>query len=157
MPRLIRIRSAQPQDKVELEALKLRASLAWGDHVEVLKALPEARHIPDAHLPFILVAELGGIIAGFATVLGRGDGDAELDDLFVEPRLWGRGVGSRLIAQADERALALGARRLHVVAGKRARGFYEACGFHVIGTVMTLLEPAVAMRKDLTGLTPKAG
>jgi GNAT superfamily N-acetyltransferase len=157
MAALIRIRSGRAQDKAELEALKLRASLAWGDHVEVLKALPEARRIPDAHLPFIFVAERGGRIAGFATVLSRGDGDAELEDLFVEPRLWRRGVGSRLMAEADERAVALGARRLHVVAGERARGFYEACGFHVIGTVMTLLEPALAMRRDLTGLKPAEG
>ncbi len=157
MASLIRIRSARAQDKAELEALKLRASLAWGDHVEELKALPDARHIPDAHFPSVFVAELETGIAGFATVLARSDGDAELEDLFVDPGLWRQGVGSRLVAEAGERAIRLGAGSLHVVAGERARAFYEICGFHVVGRVMTLFEPAFAMRKDLPPLTPSAG
>jgi GNAT superfamily N-acetyltransferase len=157
MASLIRIRAARPQDKAELEALKLRASLAWGDHVEALKALPEARQIPDAHLASIFVAELASENAGFATILMRDDGNAELEDLFVEPCLWRGGIGSRLIAEAGERAIALGARSLHVVAGGRARGFYEACGFHVVGNAMTLFEPAFQLRKELAPLTPAAG
>jgi GNAT superfamily N-acetyltransferase len=149
MASLIRIRSARPQEKAALEDLKLRASLAWGDHVEELKALAEARHIPDAHFPCVFVAELDGSVAGFATVLPRSDGEAELEDLFVDPGMWRRGVGARLVAEAGERAVALGAGTLHVVGGERARGFYETCGFHVVGSVMTLFEPAFEMRKIL--------
>jgi len=157
MASLIPVRPARPQDKAGLEALKLRSSLAWGDHVEELKALHEAGHIPDAHLGSVFVAEQDGVIAGFAAVLLRDDGDAELEDLFVEPGRWRQRIGSRLVAEAEERALRLGARSLNVVAGERARGFYEACGFHVVGTVMTLFEPALAMRKDLAPVTPAAG
>lgn len=146
---VIRIRPARPEDRDALGALKLRATLAWGDHIEELKALPEARQVPAEHLPSVIVAELAGGIAGFATVLPRGAGEAELEDLFVDPASWRRGVGARLVAEAEQRAKALGARSLHVIAGEHARGFYQRCGFRVTGTVMTASAPALEMRKDL--------
>lgn len=145
----VRIRAARPEDRDALGALKLRASLAWGEHVEALRALPEARHVPAEHLSAAVVAELDGAVAGFATVLPRGDGEAELEDMFVDPASWRRGVGARLMAEAERRAAALGARSLHVIASEHARAFYERCGFRVVGTAMTALAPAPAMRKDL--------
>ncbi|OWJ67519.1 GNAT family N-acetyltransferase [Inquilinus limosus] len=145
----IRTRTARPEDREPLGALKLRASLAWGDHVEALRAMPEAGQVPAEHLPAIIVAEWDSAIAGFATVLPRDDGGAELEDLFVDPTAWGRGIGRRLVAEAEARAARLGARALHVVAGDRARPFYERCGFRVTGAVTTDLESASALRKDL--------
>jgi GNAT superfamily N-acetyltransferase len=147
---VIRIRPARPEDRDTLGALKLRSSLAWGDHVEALRALPEARQVPAEHLPSVFVAELDGGIAGFATVLPRGDGEAELEDLFVDPDAWRRGIGTRLVAEAEQRAAALGARALHVIASERARAFYERCGFRVVGTAMTAFASAPEMRKTLT-------
>ncbi|KGM31860.1 hypothetical protein P409_24805, partial [Inquilinus limosus MP06] len=70
------IRTALPEDRSILGALKLRASLAWGDHAEALRAMPEAREVPAEHLPAAIIAELDGAIAGFATVLPRDDGGA---------------------------------------------------------------------------------
>ncbi|WP_425402271.1 GNAT family N-acetyltransferase [Inquilinus limosus] len=69
--------------------------------------------------------------------------------MFVDPAAWRRGVGACLAAEAEQRATALGARSLHVVAHERARPFYESRGFRVVGMVMTDLAPAPAMRKDL--------
>jgi GNAT superfamily N-acetyltransferase len=146
---VIRIRPARPEDRDALGALKLRSSLAWGDHVEALRALPEAGQVPAEHLPSVFVAELDGEIAGFATVLPRGDGEAELEDLFVDPDCWRRGIGARLVAEAERRATALGTRALHVIASERARAFYERCGFRVVGTAMTAFAPAPEMRKTL--------
>ncbi|MGF6227444.1 GNAT superfamily N-acetyltransferase [Inquilinus ginsengisoli] len=146
---VIRIRPARPEDRDALGALKLRASLAWGDHVEELKALPEARQVPAEHLASVFVAELDGGIAGFATVLPRGDGEAELEDLFVDPHSWRCGIGARLVAEAERRAKALGTRSLHVIASERAHAFYERCGFRVVGTAMTAFAPAPEMRKTL--------
>lgn len=111
--------------------------------------MPEARQVPAGHLPSAVVAELDGAIVGFATVLPRSAGEAELEDLFVDPAAWRRSVGTRLVAEAETRAAALGARSLHVIAHERARAFYERCGFRVVGTAMTALAPAPEMRKDL--------
>jgi GNAT superfamily N-acetyltransferase len=145
------IRPARDEDRAALGALKLRSSLAWGDHVEELRALPEARAVPLAHMPHAIVAERDGTIVGFATVLAGKDGEAELEDLFVAPEQWRTGVGSKLLAEAEQRAVDGGARVLHVVAGARARPFYEASGFRLVGTVATAFEPADELDKDLSG------
>src|SRR6266850_251364 len=77
----------------------------------------------------VFVAERDGVVAGFAAVLPRPDGDAELDALFVEPHLWRHGIGrfARLRAASF----------LHVIGNPHAEGFYVSCGFRVTGTVDT--------------------
>ncbi|HEY5411580.1 MAG TPA: GNAT family N-acetyltransferase [Caulobacteraceae bacterium] len=125
--------------------------MAWGDHTEELRSLPEAGTVPIEHLPFAFVAESDDRMLGFATVLRGPPGQAELEDLFIVPERWRRGIGRLLLAEAERRAQALGARSLHVVAGGRARTFYQACGFEVVGTAATLFEPAAAMEKLLGG------
>ncbi|MCA0275728.1 MAG: GNAT family N-acetyltransferase [Proteobacteria bacterium] len=130
--------------------LKLRSSLAWGDHVEQLQAMPEAREVPAAHLPHVTVAELAGEIVGFVTVLPGDAADrAEMEDLFVAPDAWRKGIGGLLVAEAERHAKALGARTIEVVAGERARPFYEASGFRFAGTVATDLAPAARLQRDL--------
>ncbi len=143
------VRPAAPEDVDGLGALKLRASLAWGDHTRQIEALPEARVFPPEHLPFALVAEADGRLAGFATVLPREDGGADLEDIFVEPALWRRGIGRALMAEADRAAGDAGAEVLRVIANARALGFYAACGFEVVGVVQTLFAPAPRMEKRL--------
>lgn len=143
------VRPAVLDDLGALGALKLRASLAWGDHVAELEALPEARHVPAEHLPFVLVAERTGRVVGFVTLLPAESGDAEVEDLFVDPDVWGQGLGRRLLAEAERRARAQRFQALHVIANTRALAFYEAAGFQVIGTVQTLFAPAPEMRKAL--------
>jgi predicted N-acetyltransferase YhbS len=155
----VRIRPATAADLAELGALKLRASLALGEHVAELEALPEARTVPAEHLPFVFVAEDDGGILGFATVLEGSDDTAVLEDMFVEPNHWRRGIGRLLIGEAVGRTRALGAEVLRVVAN--SRGFYDACGFEAVGEVQTTFAPAPVMDLKLpphTPLTPaKAG
>ena len=138
-------RPARDEDRDILGALKLRSSLAWGDHVEDLLAMREAREVPAAHLPHIIVAEAWGDVVGFATILHEGVAQAELEDLFVAPEAWRKGIGKLLLAEAERRAIASGARSVHVVAGERARPFYEASGYEVTGAVMTTLAPAMEL------------
>ncbi|WAX96598.1 GNAT family N-acetyltransferase [Aminobacter sp. NyZ550] len=147
----VSIRPARAEDRDVLGALKLRSSLAWGDHVEELLAMPEAREVPAAHLPNIAVAELAGEIVGFVTVLAGDDATrAELEDLFVAPEAWRKGIGSLLVAEAERHARTLGAQTIEVVAGERARPFYQASGFRFAAAVQTELAPAVRLEKDLS-------
>jgi GNAT superfamily N-acetyltransferase len=143
------IRSAHNQDKEALGTLKLRSTLAWGDHVDELLALAEARQFSAAHLPYATVAELDGALVGFITVVPGAGTEAELEDLFVAPELWRMGVGTRLLNEAEHRATELGIRSLHVVVGDRARSFYEAAGFLFAGTVETKFSTAMRMSKTL--------
>lgn len=113
-----------------LGALKLRPSLAWGDHIEELRALPEASEVRVAHLHMPLSRSLKGGSWAFATVLAGKDAiQSEREDLFVAPAVWRTGVGGKLLAEAEHRAAGLEARPLHVVAGERARPFHEASGY----------------------------
>jgi len=103
---------------------------------------------------FCEIAEADGRPVGFAlwfytysTFQGRHG--IWLEDLFVDPESWRRGIGARLMAEAERRARALGVRSPHVIAHERAQAFYERCGFRVTGTAMTALAPAPEMRKDL--------
>ena len=142
----ISVRPAAKDEQDALGALKLRSSLAWGDLVDELLALPEAAQLAAELLPTCFVAEIDGRVAGFATLVGAGAGEAELEDLFVEPGEWRKGVGRRLVDEAVRRARDLGVHSLLVVANRRAQAFYEACGFRVTGMVMTQFEPAPRMR-----------
>ena len=148
---LITLRPAHDQELTALGALQLRASLGWGERVEELLAMPEAGQVPAEHVACSFVAEAGGRIVGFGTVLPTEDAaEAELEGLFVEPEEWGQGVGARLVAEAERRAAELGAGVLRVVSNRRAEDFYRACGFETVGEVMTKLEPAPVMRKMLS-------
>ena len=145
----MRIRAATAADLDALGALKLRASLAWGEHVEVLSAMADARTVPAQHLPFVFLAETDEGIAGFATVLPVPGAHAELEDIFVEPDLWRRGAGRLLMQEAWRHARALGASSLHVIANPRPLAFYAACGFQAIGTAITELGPGIEMELPL--------
>jgi ribosomal protein S18 acetylase RimI-like enzyme len=146
----LRLRPAREDEREALGALKLRASLAWGDHSqEVLLALPGADELAVELLPDSYVVEIGRRVVGFATLVAKGDLEAEVEELFVEPGDWRRGVGTRLVQEAVRRAVVAGARRLIVSANPRAEGFYEACGFQVVGEAETLLGSSPLMQMQL--------
>ena len=101
--------------------------------------LPEL-HTPEEDLAFIRavvlaneevwVAELGGRVAGFAS-LGSHDGDDYLQHLYVAPEFQGRGLGDALFAHAQQRR-PNGFRWWVFQRNERARGFYERRGATLI-------------------------
>jgi GNAT superfamily N-acetyltransferase len=137
------LRLAKPEEHEELEDLQRRASLELPEYRDQLLANPDAIHLPPAQIANgqVIVAELGGDIAGFAAVVG-----GELDGLFVEPDLWGGGIGRVLVNAAAHQARLRGL-SLTVIANPRARGFYESCGFSVEGDEQTRFGPALKMSK----------
>jgi GNAT superfamily N-acetyltransferase len=145
------IRPALQTERSSLEALQWRASLANAGDRDSLLANPDAivlpvEHIADGH---VLVAQRDGVIVGFAAVLPRPDGNAELDALFVEPSLWKRGVGRLLVEQCADVARGRASRILHVVGNPHAEGFYVACGFRTTGAVETRFGAGLAMQRGL--------
>ena len=99
---MVRTRAAQPGEREALEALQRRASLNNPGDRDALLAHPDAIVLPAEQIARgdVIVAELDGVIAGFAAVLEREDGQAELDGLFVEPDRWRGGIG-RLLVEAS--------------------------------------------------------
>ncbi len=144
---MLRVRPAQPQERIELEALQWRASLATERHREDLLANPDAIDLPLEQIERgdVFVADLDGRVVGFAVLLAN-DRGAELDGLFVEPSCWRQGVGSALVDEAAHRARQLGL-TLAVTAGVDARGFYEHRGFSLEGGAQTQFGPALRMSR----------
>jgi len=145
------IRPALQAERSSLEALQWRASLANPGDRDSLLANPDAIALPDEQIAegHVFVAHSEGRIAGFAAILTRPDGNAELDALFVEPRLWKRGVGRLLVEHCAQVARERASRILHVVGNPHAEGFYVACGFSTTGVVETRFGSGLAMQRGL--------
>lgn len=147
------IRFAQAGERQYLEDLQRRASLENEADRPFLIAHPDAIALPADHIASqsTLVVESKGAVAGFAVVLQREDGDAELDGLFVEPGHWRNGFGRRLVAASADLARQRGARFLYVTGNPEALDFYGRCGFILIGLTETRFAPAPVLRLVLTG------
>jgi len=145
------IRAALPHERRELEELQRRASLANPGDRDALLAHPDAISVPPEHIEggLVFVAEAGGVMVGFAGILHRSDGDAELDALFVEPESWRLGIGRRLVDRCADVARSNGSAGLHVVGNPHAEGFYRSCGFAVLGAQETRFGPGLLMCKPL--------
>ena len=125
------LRAASVSERLELIELQRRASLANPADRDALVANPEAIDLPAKQIAAgdVIVAEIDGGAAGFCAINLRGDGDAELDGLFVEPDHWRAGLGRKLVAAAASRARSRGAKVLHVIGNPQAEVFYRKVGF----------------------------
>jgi GNAT superfamily N-acetyltransferase len=145
------IRIAIPSEKTTLEDLQRRASLTNDGDREAMLANPDAIDLPIEQIASgdVFVLELSGRIAGFAALLPRPDGDADLDGLFVEPDLRRRGVGRSLVEHCAQIVIAGGSRALYVIGNPHAEEFYLSCGFSTMGRSETRFGSALLMRKEL--------
>lgn len=82
----------------------------------------------------IFVRDAGRIVAGIS---GWTWGDCcELQSLWVEPSLRGRGLGTRLLAAAEAEAAARGcSQTVHFTYAFQARALYERSGYELVGRV----------------------
>ena len=147
------VRFALAAERLDLIELQRRASIANPGDREAMLAHPEAVDTPldqfDAQQ--VLVAEEAGSALGFAAVVPREDGDAELDALFVEPHLWRGGVGRALVEACAAKARRDGAGVLHVIGNPHADGFYRTVGFVPTEPVQTEFGPASRYVLPLSG------
>jgi N-acetylglutamate synthase-like GNAT family acetyltransferase len=150
MPDIV-VRPARQTERSSLEALQRRASLSNPGDRDALLAHPDAIALPLEHITDgdVFVAERDGVVVGFATLLPRPDGHAELEALFVEPSLWKGGIGRVLVDHCARVARQRSSPILHVVGNPHAEGFYIACGFRTAGTVDTRFGLGLAMRREL--------
>lgn len=137
------LRLARPDEHAALEELQRRASVEFPEYRDQLMLNPDAIYLPEGQIANgqVIVAEIDREIVGFAAVVG-----GELDGLFVEPDLWGQGIGRALVDAATHEARRRGL-ALKVIANPRARRFYEHCGFALEGEVQTRFGPALRMTR----------
>lgn len=91
-----------------------------------------------------------GALAGFAVVVPRDDGAADLDGPFVEPDLWRGGIGRKLVEEAAQFARVLEARELFASANSRSAPFYAKCGFKPAGQLESSHGPISVMSRPLS-------
>lgn len=147
----IRVRLALPTEQRALEELQRRASLNNPGDREALLANPDAIELPLEQITSgqVFVIEALGSVRGFAAILRREDGDAELDALFVEPADWRRGYGAMLVEHCAQAARGCDASMLHVLGNPHAAEFYRRCGFETEGTKETRFGVGLLMCKVL--------
>jgi GNAT superfamily N-acetyltransferase len=145
------IRPARSDEQATLESLQRRSSLNNPGDRDALLANPDAIALPIEQIAegCVFVAERDGSVAGFAAVVPRPDGGAELDALFVEPHFWKQGIGRRLVEHVAHIARRRKATFLHVIGNPHAEGFYLSCGFIASGTVETQFGVDLDMRMAL--------
>ena len=141
------IRAAMPGDMTGLRDVYRSSSLSNdGDRIYLLDH-PDALELSDLAVTEgrTRAAVADDAIVGFATWLGAGDA-IEIEDLFVDPRWMGRGIGRALVLDLIANARAAGVRRVEVTANQHALAFYEKAGFVVDHEVETRFRAAPRMR-----------
>jgi GNAT superfamily N-acetyltransferase len=123
------VRAADPGEGARLREIAVASKSRWGYDLErVERWAADGDFSPEGlSEKEVYVAEVEGRAIGWASLIPNGD-VYRLDDLWVEPRWMGRGVGTRLFRHAVERARRLGGRVLEWEAEPNAVGFYERMG-----------------------------
>ncbi len=94
------------------------------------------RHMDIEHRP-MFVAEEGGVICGYCSLLIRENGECELSNLAVLPQYRHRGIGRRLLEHSCAAAKNLGCRTMNIGIVEEntvLRKWYEQNGAVHIGT-----------------------
>jgi len=107
--------------------------------------------LPADHIAagLVIVFEHWGEPAGFAVVVPRDDGKADIDGPYVEPDLWRGGIGRQLVEEAAQFARAIEAGELIASANPRSEPFYAKCGFIPTGKYDTTHGPVSVMSRVL--------
>ncbi len=137
MPPPASLRPARPEDADALTALALRSKAYWGYDDAFMNACVAELTITSERIKAeeMTVAEVDGVIAGMVSVAaGETSNTRELEDMFVDTPFIGTGLGARLMTHAEAVAKAQGAAHIDVDADPNAQGFYEKCGYRLIGT-----------------------
>lgn len=131
--------------------MQRRASLKWDAAQPEQLQHPRTLTLPADHIAagLVIVFEHWGEAAGFAVVVPRDDGTADIDGPYVEPDLWRGGIGRKLVEEAAQFAIALDAAELVASANPRSEAFYAKCGFRPTGKYDTTHGPVSVMSRVL--------
>lgn len=135
------IRPAQAEDAQALADIAWAAKAFWNYPPAQLEAWREAlspKVASIAEQPTQLV-ELNGSTAGFYQLQLTAT-RAELEHLWVHPESMGQGLGSALLAHAQQQLATMGMDTLHIDADPHAENFYLRRGAQRIGEIPAPVE-----------------
>ena len=122
------IRAARSDEAEPLSELALRSKGYWGYSDRFLEACRDELRVEPGPDRKYFCAEHGGAVVGFYGLTRLDDDGVELEALFVEPGMIGRGVGRRLLEHAIAHARKRGATRMLIQGDPNAEQFYRAAG-----------------------------
>jgi GNAT superfamily N-acetyltransferase len=125
----IHIREGRSEEFERLREIAIAAKAHWGYELAWVQEWAAAGDLEPESLSrrLVYVADRQGAPIGWAALTPRGE-VGWLEDLWVEPRWIGHGVGRLLFEHVARRARQLGAHGLEWEAEPNARGFYERMG-----------------------------
>jgi len=134
----ITIRKAQVGEAAILRSVCLQAKRSWGYSNEFMTRFSEETVIDaDAiSTDYVVVATQEETIIGWLRILTH-RAPLILDDLWVLPTAFGKGVGRLLFTEAIAVAKALGRSEFELDADPNAQGFYEHMGCIKVGETFT--------------------
>lgn len=136
------LRRAQLSEAEALTALEVRSKAAWGYDADFMRRASSDLTVTEKDLreSETVVAEVAGEIAGFVRIKVASI-DAFMTDLFVEPELFGKGIGRELFRAAVAIARGAGATTLALHADPNAEPFYARMGMRTVTHVKSTLGP----------------
>lgn len=131
----MKLRSGTADDAGEMERIAIAAVADTGYSPEQvaawLEGLSEERMRAACERSFVMILEAEGEIAGFATLIDRGETAGELDLLYVSPDFKKRGIGKLLVRAIEDRVRQLSMTALWVDASDPAAHRLGQLGYHV--------------------------
>lgn len=131
----MRLRSATVDDAGAMERIAIAAIAASGyspDQVEAWTSGFSEEVLRDVYASaFVIVMEMQGVVAGFATLVDSGETAGEMDLLYVSPDFKKRGVGKLLVRAIEDRVRQQGMTALWVDASEPAAHRLEQLGYRV--------------------------
>lgn len=139
----IAIRAAEPEEAGALTELAMRSKAHHGYDEAFLARVRPMLTLTAASIEEnpVFVIEERGRIGGFYALRALGEGEVELDFLFIEPQQIGRGFGRALWNHAVAEARALGYRTMRIESDPFAEPFYAALGAERVGEVASDAAP----------------
>jgi len=136
------IRNASPEDASTLTTIALDAKRYWGYPENWIRQWESdltitPSFIRDNHV--YVDQEADGEIRGFYALCVVGN-KADLEHMWVRPKMIGTGVGKELFLDAMERAAKLNVEAVEISSDPNAAGFYKRMGATQIGEVDSAIE-----------------
>lgn len=132
----ISIRDLQSAEIGAISALAIRSKASWGYDAEMMRVFVDELTLTEKSFAGFLAAKIAvkdAIPVGYCSLVRRSHTQIELEHLFVDPKHFGQGIGTRLFHEACEIARRHGAQELTLIADPFASGFYERLGANETG------------------------
>ncbi len=137
MSAAINLRQAKSEEAEKLSTLSMRSKAYWGHCSEFMEACRKELTVSKEKInktPFThMVAELGDEVVGYYALKKLSTSECELEALFVEPALLGKGIGRKLMQHAKHAAVQFGATTMIIQGDPNTTHFYRAVGGKRLG------------------------